>query len=104
MVGGLTGVTSDVTPYCFVFGPRAQMVGLNIIGLRRRGLDKTRLHIVRAAHKFLFNGAGVFADRLVEAREKFGDEAYVVEMLDFMATPSRHGLLTTCARATGEND
>jgi UDP-N-acetylglucosamine acyltransferase len=102
MVGGLTGVTSDVTPYCFVFGPRAQMVGLNIIGLRRRGLDKAQLHVVRAAHKFLFKGPGVFADRLVEAEATFGAEPFVAEMLRFMATPSRHGLLTTCARATGE--
>lgn len=102
MVGGLTGVTADITPYCFAFGPRAQMVGLNVIGLRRRGLDKAQLHLVRAAHKFIFAGPGVLADRLVAARTKFEGDPYVAQMLDFMATPSRHGLLTHMARATGE--
>ena len=58
MVGGMTGVANDVTPYCFVFGPRAQMVGLNIVGLRRRGLEKSQLHEIRAAHKFVFQGPG----------------------------------------------
>lgn len=102
MVGGLTGVAADISPYCFAFGPRAQIVGLNVIGLRRRGLDKTQLHHVRAAHKFIFTGPGVFADRLITARAEFGSDPYVTQMLDFMATPGRHGLLTQMARTTGE--
>ncbi len=102
MVGGVTGVPADVAPYCFVFGPRAQMVGLNMVGLRRRGLDKAALHQIRAAHRFIFSGPGVFAERLLQARTQYGDDPYVAEMLDFMATPGRHGILTTVARATGE--
>ena len=104
MVGGLTGVTADVTPYCFVFGPRAQLTGLNIVGLRRRGLDKAQLHLVRAAYKFIFAGPGVFAERVAAARAEFGADPYVTQMLDFMATPSRHGLITNLARATGESE
>jgi UDP-N-acetylglucosamine acyltransferase len=104
MIGGVTGVTADVTPYCFVFGPRARMVGLNIVGLRRRGLSKPQLHNIRAAHRFIFSGPGVFAERLATARTEFGAEPSIAEMLDFMATPSRHGLITTLARATGEDE
>jgi UDP-N-acetylglucosamine acyltransferase len=104
MIGGVTGVTADVTPYCFVFGPRARMVGLNIVGLRRRGLSKPQLHNIRAAHRFIFSGPGVFAERVAIARTEFGAEPCIAEMLDFMATPSRHGLITTLARATGEDE
>jgi UDP-N-acetylglucosamine acyltransferase len=104
MVGGVTGVTADVIPYGFVFGPRARLAGLNIIGLRRRGLDKTQLHRVRAAYKFLFTGPGTFADRVAEAAYKFEDDRYVAQMLEFIAHPSRHGLITTLGRATGEDD
>jgi len=104
MVGGVTGVTADVIPYGFVFGPRARLAGLNIIGLRRRGLDKTQLHRVRAAYKFLFTGPGTFADRVAEAAYKFEDDRYVAQMLEFIAHPSRHGLITTLGRATGEDE
>lgn len=104
MIGGLSGVPSDVTPYCFVFGPRAQMVGLNIVGLRRRGLSKAQLHEIRAAHKFIFAGPGVFAERVVAARAEYGGNEYVAEMLDFIASPGRHGILTNVARATGQSD
>ena len=104
MIGGLTGVPSDVTPYCFVFGPRAQMVGLNIVGLRRRGLTKAQLHEIRAAHKFIFSGPGVFAERVAADRGEYGENVYVAEMLDFIANPGRHGILTNVARATGQSD
>jgi UDP-N-acetylglucosamine acyltransferase len=104
MIGGLTGVPSDITPYCFAFGSRAELVGLNMIGLRRRGLDKTQLHHVRAAYRYIFTGPGVFAERVQAARAEYGDNPYVAEMLGFMATPSRHGLLTNVARASGESE
>lgn len=97
MVGGLTGVTRDVTPYCRVFGSRAQMLGLNIIGLRRRGVERAQMQTIQAAHKLIFSGEGVFAARVVEARARFGADPYVAEMLDFIANPSRHGLITSVA-------
>jgi UDP-N-acetylglucosamine acyltransferase len=44
MVGGLTGVNRDVIPYAMAFGDHAELAGLNLIGLKRRGL----LHVARA--------------------------------------------------------
>ncbi|WP_298284099.1 acyl-ACP--UDP-N-acetylglucosamine O-acyltransferase [Acidocella sp.] len=102
MVSGLTGVTRDVIPYARVFGPRAELLGLNIIGLRRRGLEKSRLARVNAAFKFLFTGPGVFAERVEATRGQYADEAYVQEILDFIAMPSRHGILTNVAGGAGD--
>jgi UDP-N-acetylglucosamine acyltransferase len=104
MVGGLAGIPADVTPYTFAFGTRARLAGLNVIGLRRRGVEKAQLLRIRAAYKFIFAGPGVFADRVAEAGQKFGDDPYVAEMLGFIANPGRHGLITTLARATGEDE
>jgi UDP-N-acetylglucosamine acyltransferase len=103
MVGGVSGVGADVIPYGFVFGPRARLAGLNIVGLRRRGLDKAQLHRVRDAYKFIFAGPGVFADRVAAAASR-ADDPYVAEILNFIAAPTRHGLITVLARATGEDD
>jgi UDP-N-acetylglucosamine acyltransferase len=36
-VSGLTGVSMDVPPYCTVTGGRAELAGLNVIGLQRGG-------------------------------------------------------------------
>lgn len=97
MIGGLTGVTRDVIPYARVFGTRAELLGLNLIGLRRRGLEKAQVQAINAAYKFLFTGPGVFAERVVRLRETQANDAYITDMLDFIASPSRHGILTNVA-------
>jgi UDP-N-acetylglucosamine acyltransferase len=104
MVGGVTGVPADVTPYTFVFGTRAKLVGLNMVGLTRRGLDRPQLHRIRAAYRHIFSGPGVFADRVAEAAEKFGEDAYVRDMLDFIGKPGKQGLLTNVASASDDGE
>ncbi len=60
MVGGVSGVEADVIPFGSVIGNRARLAGLNVIGLRRRGVDR-RAARLRAAVRLLFGGEGVFA-------------------------------------------
>jgi UDP-N-acetylglucosamine acyltransferase len=103
MIGGLTGVSADVIPYGFLFGTRGRLGGLNMVGLSRRGLEKSQIHRIRAAYKFIFGGPGVFADRVKQAQADYGDDQYVAEILAFIANPGRHGLITTLARG-GEDD
>ena len=97
MVGGLTGVTRDVIPYARVFGTRAELLGLNLIGLKRRGLEKAQMAEMSAAYKFIFSGPGVLAARVTALATMYPENAYVREILAFIATPSRHGILTNQA-------
>ena len=127
MVGGVSGVEADVIPFGTVMGNRARLTGLNVIGLRRRGVDRAGLHRLRSAFRALFpaggHGEGVFADRLAELRAGAthsvqgdftpvaapGDasqnrgEALVAEMLAFIEAPSRRGLIRA-ARQRAEDD
>lgn len=93
MIGGVSGVEADVIPFGSVMGNRAWLAGLNIIGLRRRGYDRTQIHTVRAAFRLIFRGEGVFAERVEEARRNWGDNPLVAEMLGFIDAPSRRGLI-----------
>ncbi len=95
MVGGVSGVEADVIPFGSVIGNRARLAGLNLIGLRRRGVDKARLHTIRSAFRQLFGGEGVFAQRLEAVRTQFADEPLVMEMLAFAERPSKRGLIRT---------
>ena len=102
MVGGVSGVEADVVPFGSVIGNRARLAGLNVIGLRRRGVDRARLHTIRAAFRGLFAGEAVFAQRVEAVRAEFGDEPLVVEMLAFIDKPSRRGLIRTALVAEDE--
>ena len=42
MIGGMTGVSRDVIPYGLSTGNRNFLNGINIIGLRRDKIQKTR--------------------------------------------------------------
>ena len=102
MVGGVSGVEADVVPFGSVLGNRARLAGLNVIGLRRRGVDKARLHTIRLAFRTLFGGEGVFATRLETVRAEWGWEPLVAEMLDFASGPSKRGLIRAALAAEEE--
>jgi UDP-N-acetylglucosamine acyltransferase len=100
MVGGVSGVEADVVPFATVMGNRAYLSGLNLIGLKRRGVDRAGLHRLRAAFRTLFAGGAtgdVFSDRVARVRETATDP-YILEMLDFIEAPSRRGLIRHVAR------
>ena len=96
MVGGASGVEADVIPFGTVLGNRARLTGLNVVGLKRRGIDRAGLHRLRAAFKLLFGtgeaGRQVFAERLAGARA-MEDDPLVAELLAFIDAPSRRGLV-----------
>ncbi len=102
MIGGVSGVERDVVPFGTVMGNRAWLAGLNIVGLRRRGVEKAQLHTIRAAFNQLFGGGGVFADRLDRVGGTYGDDPYVAEILAFARTPSKMGLIRSALAAEEE--
>ena len=93
MIGGVSGVEADVIPFGSVIGNRARLAGLNVIGLKRRGFDKTQILRLRAAFRSLFHEGGVFATRLAETRARFGADPLVAEILAFIDLPSHRGLI-----------
>lgn len=93
MIGGVSGVEADVIPFGSVIGNRARLAGLNVIGLKRRGFDKAQIQVLHTAFRSLFRHEGVFAYRVAETREKFGDDKLVAEILAFIDAPSHRGLI-----------
>lgn len=84
MVGGLAGVEADVIPYGMVLGNRAYLNGLNIIGMKRRGLDRDEIQDLRNAYRALFMTDGTFADRLIQTAELYAARPRVIDIIDFI--------------------
>jgi UDP-N-acetylglucosamine acyltransferase len=102
MVGGLAGVTNDVPPFGNVFGLPARLIGLNVIGLRRRGFSRENLHALRAAFRLLFRDPGTFAERLDAAGQRFAGDALVEEVLAFLQSGDRRRELIRPGRMAAE--
>jgi UDP-N-acetylglucosamine acyltransferase len=107
MVGGASGVEADVIPFGTVLGNRARLTGLNIVGLRRRGVDRPGLHRLRAAFRTLFaaddESAGVFAQRLARVREH-AEDPLIADMIAFIEAPSRRGLVRRAIARSEDED
>ena len=71
MLGGMSGITRDVIPFVFAFGPKAVLVGLNMVGMKRRKFSRADLHRIRGAYRTLFFGVDTFAERLERTETQF---------------------------------
>jgi len=93
IIGALSMVTKDVIPYGLVQAPRAELDGLNLVGLKRRGADRAEIAALRAALEELRSGEGTFMERA--ARLDSGDGAdKVKEIMAFILGDSDRSFLT----------
>jgi len=93
IIGAVTMVTNDVIPHGLVQGPRGSLDGLNLVGLKRRGVDRADISALRAAFQTLSNGEGAFQERARGLKET-AESAYVSEILDFILGSSDRSFLT----------
>jgi UDP-N-acetylglucosamine acyltransferase len=93
IIGALTMVTNDVIPYGLVQGPRGELDGLNLVGLKRRGVDRAEITALRAAFQTLAQEDGSFLDRARRLADD-GDSALVREIAEFILSKSDRSFLT----------
>ena len=93
IIGAVTMVTNDVVPFGLVQGPRGILDGLNLVGLKRRGVDRADITAMRAAYQMLAHGEGSFLDRTRRLADET-ESVYVREMTDFILSASDRSFLT----------
>lgn len=94
IIGAVTMVTNDVIPYGLVQGPRGALDGLNLVGLKRRGVAKEDITALRAAYQALAQGEGAFQERARRLSEEAPNSQYVRDVIDFVLKGSDRSFLT----------
>lgn len=92
-IGGCAGIPNDVIPFGSAIGNHAHLAGLNIVGLKRRGVPRQAIHDLRAAYRALFFGDATFQERVAAVEAAYGDRAEVRRVLDFINADARRPLL-----------
>ncbi|SFS09749.1 acyl-ACP--UDP-N-acetylglucosamine O-acyltransferase [Yoonia litorea] len=93
IIGAVSMVTKDVVPHGLVQGPRGALDGLNLVGLKRKGVDRADITALRAAFQMLKDGEGTFHDRARRLADE-SDSAYVQEMVAFILGDTDRNFLT----------
>jgi UDP-N-acetylglucosamine acyltransferase len=101
MIVGLSGVRADVIPWGMAHGPLAHLIGLNVVGMRRGGVARAEILLVRRAYETLFFGEAEFRTRLDQVEREYGGDARVRKIIDFIRGGKRP---LTMAIKRGESD
>ncbi|MCE8006472.1 acyl-ACP--UDP-N-acetylglucosamine O-acyltransferase [Aestuariivita sp.] len=93
IIGAVTMVTHDVIPYGLVQAPRGVLDGLNLVGLKRRGVSRADITALRAAFQMLAQGDGTFQDRARRLGDE-NDSDYVQDIVRFVLGDTERSFLT----------
>jgi UDP-N-acetylglucosamine acyltransferase len=88
MVGGQAHANQDVPPYVTVDGRSSQIVGLNVIGLRRAGFPATEIHQLKSAYRVLFRRGLTWTESL-EILEREFKEGPAADFHSFLKASQR---------------
>ena len=83
MIGGMTGVLSDVVPYGLSLGNRNNLVGLNLIGLRRSKISNANIKVLQEAYNIIFKSDN-FRSNIDNLNLEIKSNEYVSKIINFI--------------------
>ena len=83
MIGGMTGVLSDVIPYGLSMGNRNNLMGLNLIGLRRSKVSNENIKKIQLAYEIIFKTPS-FRENIEELNSDLKNNEFVKKILNFI--------------------
>ena len=89
IVGAGSMVSKDVVPFCNVTGNRAQVHGLNLVGLKRRRFAPAQVEAIKQAYRIVFQSGLTARDALARVRREIPDSREVATMVAFIESSQR---------------
>jgi UDP-N-acetylglucosamine acyltransferase len=89
IIGGQSAVSLDIPPYVSAAGNRAQLYGLNLIGLKRKGFTDKTIATLKKAYKIIFRSGLTQEEAVQKALAEITDCPEVNILVDFIRTSKR---------------
>ena len=102
MMAGMSAARDDIIPFGFALGQTGALVGLNIVGLRRRGASKDEMHRLRRAYRSLFFVDGRLAERVEAVEREFAGDPLVGKIVAFIRAGGKRPLMRPRARGAAD--
>ena len=88
MVGGMTGVLSDVIPFGLSLGNRNNLVGLNLIGLRRAKISNDNIKLLQKFYDIVFTNQN-FRSNIDNLEKNMKENKNIKTIIDFINTDKK---------------
>ena len=89
IIGGCSKVVSDVPPYSTCDGHPARIYGLNLVGLRRNGVEREVIDQLSHAFKVLFKSGLTIRNAIQKLNEEQNHSAQLGHLIDFLKNSKR---------------
>lgn len=104
-LGGFAAVVGDVIPYGMAVGDRAVLRGLNVVGLKRSGMERSELTALRKSYRMLFAEGGSIEENAAAVAREFPDSKAIADMVAFVGSrDKRHFTLPPRGKAAADDD
>jgi UDP-N-acetylglucosamine acyltransferase len=86
-------IVQDVAPYCMVQGDRAEVAGINAVGLARNGYSEEQVGRVKEAYKILFRQKLALKEACQQLRDRYAGQPEIDHLLSFLEGVGERGLV-----------
>ena len=92
MIGGMSGVEKDIIPYGLYTGIRENLKGINLIGLKRKGLDNSSVNLINKTVRKIFNNKEAIINNISNLEKKDRELIEIQEIIKFITDSPKRGL------------
>ncbi|MDX8441908.1 acyl-ACP--UDP-N-acetylglucosamine O-acyltransferase [Mesorhizobium australafricanum] len=103
-IGGCSAVVGDVIPYAIAVGNRAKLRGLNVIGLKRSGLPRAEIYLLRKAYRTIFDHSRTVGENVELAKAEFSSSPTAMKMIDFISGRGKRHYAVPPLKGGGDDD
>jgi len=92
MIGGMSGVEKNIIPYGLYTGIRANLKGINIIGLKRKGLSNASINIIVKGVKYIFKKNSIIKTNIKNLKKDLISIKEIKEITSFILKNEKRGI------------
>ncbi len=94
MIGGMSGLEKNLIPYGLYIGIRSNLKGLNLIGLKRKGLDNDQIKTLNLFVNMIFDKNDSIENNLNKIDNEIKAIKEAKEIINFIENSNQRGLVT----------
>ena len=92
MIGGMSGVEKNIIPYGLYTGIRTDLKGINIIGLKRKGIKSNQINKIVKTVKLIFNSSNTIEINIKNLPKTLTEITEIKEIIEFIQITKQRGL------------
>lgn len=86
-IGGMCGIANDIVPYGLVTGEKAELCGINIVGMKRKNISRSSIQKIQEFYEHLFLDDSIpFNEKINQFKENWKGNVELLSFINFFSS------------------